>query len=105
MDLVLNKERKIHVSRLKPFIFDPLVTDPLDIARRDYGQYLVKEILTHNGDPKRRLLMKFRVHWLGFDEEEDHTWESFKTLRLIPCLHEYLSNNNLTSLIPKEFRI
>jgi hypothetical protein len=36
LDLVNNKQKSYHVSDMKPFTFDPLKTDPVDIARRDY---------------------------------------------------------------------
>jgi transposase InsO family protein len=36
LDLVTKKEKVYHVSDMKPFIFDPLHTDPQYIARHDY---------------------------------------------------------------------
>ena len=35
-DLINNKEKTYHVTDLKQFHFDPLQTDPVDIARCDY---------------------------------------------------------------------
>ena len=105
MDLVTNKEKKFHVNRLKPFLFDPLLVNPLDIARRDYGEFIVHKILSHEGNIKRRTTLMFRVHWLGYDDVEDHTSESYSKLRDVGVLHESLANNNMKSLIPKKFRI
>jgi hypothetical protein len=36
LDLITDKQKPYHISDLKPFVFDPLNTNPLDIARKDY---------------------------------------------------------------------
>ena len=35
---------------MKPFFFNPLATDPLDVARRDYLEFFVEAIVNHKGD-------------------------------------------------------
>jgi hypothetical protein len=50
---------------MKPFIFNPLQVDPLDIARRDYLEFFVERILDVTGDPKRVTTLKILVKWLG----------------------------------------
>ena len=42
LDLVTKKEKNIHVKRIKQFHFSP-TADPLDIARRDYLEFLSKK--------------------------------------------------------------
>ena len=42
-DLVSHKETEYHVSDIKPFKFNPLTTNPLDIARRDHIEVLSKK--------------------------------------------------------------
>ena len=107
-DLIVKKEKIVHVSSLKPFIFDPDRVNPQDIARRDYGEYFVEEIIAHRGNVKRATQVEFKVKWLGY-EEEDNTWEPYKFLRLVPKLHEYLRGvqgvKGIKDLIPKEFRV
>ena len=36
LDLITNKEKEYHVHHMKPFFFNPLSTNTLDVARRDY---------------------------------------------------------------------
>ena len=47
LDLVTRKEKIIHVTRLKEFVFNPRITDPQDIARRDYLEFFVEAIRLH----------------------------------------------------------
>ena len=86
----------------------PERVNPQDIARRDYGEYFVEEIIAHRGNIKRTTQVEFKVKWLGY-EEEDNTWEPYKFLRLVPKLHEYLRGvqgvKGIKNLIPKEFRV
>ena len=103
-DLVVQKEKLFHVSNLKPFLFDPLKVDPLDIARRDYSEFFVDKIISHRGHTNRRADVQFLVRWLGYEEEDD-TWEPYSFLRQVSQLHVYLTANRLTKLIPKEFRV
>jgi hypothetical protein len=87
---------------MKPFIFNPLQVDPLDIARRDYLEFFVEKILDMTGDTKRVTKLKFLVKWLGYDDTHN-TWEPYKEVRDVEILHTYLRTNNLSKLIPKKF--
>ena len=53
LDLVTNKAKPYHVSDMKTFRFDPLTTNPVDIARRDYLEFFVEKILEMKGDNNR----------------------------------------------------
>jgi hypothetical protein len=44
-DLIAHKETTFHTSDIKPFVFDPAVTDPVDVARRDHIEFFVEAIL------------------------------------------------------------
>jgi hypothetical protein len=35
LNLITKKTRTVHASRLKPFVFNPAMHDPMDTARRD----------------------------------------------------------------------
>jgi transposase InsO family protein len=48
-DLITNKTKPYHVSDMKQFVFDPLHTDPIDIARRDYLEFFVEKVLDKKG--------------------------------------------------------
>ena len=99
LDLVTKKEKHIHVTRIKQFLFST-TSDPLDIARRDYLEYFVEEILSHRGNIKKVSTLQFYVKWLGYSSAEN-SWESWANLRLVAPLHDYLRSRQLSKLIPK----
>jgi hypothetical protein len=102
LDLVTNKHEDVLIHRLHPFIYDEANIDPKNVAARDNDEYTVKQILQHEGDPKHKGTMKFLVHWQGYDDPTEHTWESWKNLRLVDKLHDYLKANKMGHLIPAE---
>ena len=52
LDLITQKKRVYHISDMKPFRFDPTQTDPQDVARHDYLEFFVEQILEHRGNLK-----------------------------------------------------
>ena len=102
-DLIKNKEKTYHVTDIKQFYFDPLLTDPVDIARRDYLEFFVEEIIDHTGDFRKLKSLSFLVKWKGYSPEHN-TWEPWESLRENEHLHLYLRDINLERLIPKKFR-
>ena len=102
LDLVQHKQKSYHVTDLKPFIFDPLKTDPLDIARRDYLEFFIEKIIAMSGDVKRPSTLDFYVKWLGYDDTYN-LWLPWKDLRTTEILHSYLRNHKLAYLVPKQF--
>ena len=102
-DLITHKEKTYHVSDLKPFVYDPAVTTPLDVARRDYMEFFVETIIDHRGNVKRKTDLEFLVSWLGYDDR-DNSWEPYSYLRDTGKLHDYLTQKNMRQLIPAKFR-
>jgi Chromo (CHRromatin Organisation MOdifier) domain len=74
LDLVTKKEKNIHAKRIKQFHFSP-TADPLDIARRDYLELFVEEILAHRGNVKKDSTLQFFVKWQGYPDSSN-SWES-----------------------------
>jgi transposase InsO family protein len=108
-DIVTGKEvKRVHVSRLKEFLYDPSLVDPFDEARRDTQKFVIESIVDHKGRTSgrgvRRSDLTFLVHWLGYGQE-DETWEPWGSVRNVPALHRYLDAKGLKSLVPKEHRI
>ena len=103
-DLITDKTKPYHVSDMKQFVFDPLHTDPMDIARRDYLEFFVEKVLDMTGDPKKVTTLKFLIKWLGYDDTYN-TWEPWKEVRDVEILHTYLRANDLHKIIPKKFSI
>jgi hypothetical protein len=102
LDLGTNKHEDVLIHRLHPFHYDEANIDPKTIAARDNEEYTVGQILKHEGDPKHKGTMKFLVHWEGYDDPKEHTWESWKNLRLVDKLHDYLKTHKMGHLIPAE---
>ena len=103
LDLITKKEKVYHISDMKPFVFDPLHTDPQDVARHDYLEFFVEAVLEHKGNPSLKSTMEFKIKWLGYNDSHN-SWEPYSNLRDLDILHDYLSQQNLSRLIPKKFR-
>ena len=100
-DLVTNENKDYHVSRLRPFHYDPDHTDLRLIANKDSQQFDIDRILEYTGDrygSKDQLF--FKIRWLGLTEKED-SWLPWKELRHNIVLHDYLRANKMSSLIPR----
>ena len=79
-DLISHVENEYHVSDMKPFLFDPLRVEPLDVARHDYIEFYIENILEHRGDLQRKTSLEFLVKWLGYADEHN-SWTSYANLR------------------------
>jgi transposase InsO family protein len=95
---------KVHVSRLVPYEHDPSYTDPIAIAAKDSESYLVHEIVAHKGNTSTKSDMTFLVHWEGYDDPRDFTWEPWSSLNTNEKLHTYLNKKGLGTLIPLSYR-
>jgi hypothetical protein len=102
-DLITSNITDVHVSQLTQFRYDPLQTNPKDVARHDYQEFFVEAVLAHKGDIKRKSTLTFKVRWLGYSSEDD-SWVPWSELRNNPALHKYLADTNLGRLIPVEHR-
>ena len=78
-DLVPQKTSEFHVSSMKPFLFDPSITNPLDVARRNQMEYFVEDILDDRGKHQRTHI-EFFVKWLNYPSDKN-TWEPYSSLR------------------------
>jgi len=106
--LVTGKLETVHVTMHRPFHYDPLYTDPIDIANRDQFVTVVERIVAHtpvkdNYKGQKVSEMEFKVRWKDLPESSDR-YLPWKELRNNPHLHEYLAANNMKHLIPKEHR-
>jgi len=101
LDLVHRKVETVHVSRLHPFIFDPQMVDPENIAIRDQGEFIVEKIVDALTDPHvSKTQWSFKVRWAGYDETLDD-WLDWDDLKNVEALHDYLRKHNLAKHIPK----
>ena len=84
-------------------MFDPLSTDPMDIARKDYLEFFVEKILEMTGNTTKVGTLQFLIKWVGYDERHN-SFEPWKNLRDLAVLHEYLKENDLEKIVPKKFK-
>lgn len=100
-DIVTDKLRNFHVTQLKAFKYDPMDTNPVDIARAEQNEFLVENILEHRHDgSKRRTNYEFLVKWAGYDNS-DNTWEPWEYVRDNKQLIKYLYTHNLRQFLTK----
>ena len=55
-DLITNKEKDCHVSDMKAFIFNPV-----DVARRDYMEFFIENVISYRRNLKRKTDLEFQV--------------------------------------------
>lgn len=102
LDLITNREKRYHVSNIKQFEFDPTKVNPTDIARRDYLEFFIEDILAMEGNIRVVGTLKFHVKWLNYPHDRN-TWEPWKNMRDAEKVHEFLIAKNLKHLIPSKF--
>ena len=103
LDLTTNKERQYHSTQIKQFVFNPLRTNPTDVARKDYLEFFIETILQRSGDITKLSTLQFKIKWLGYDATYN-SWEPWANLREMEILHKYLIVQNLRHLIPIQFK-
>jgi transposase InsO family protein len=109
-NLINNKASYVHITRVRPFHYDPVVTNPLHIATQDQQEFIVDSILQHRGSPSDKTHMQFLVRWQGYGPESD-SWEPWYDaatgagVRDNVTLHAYLRSKALGYLIPKSQQI
>lgn len=95
----------VHISRLRPFNYDPSRVNPSAIATKEMNMFVIDEIISHKGNltgPKSGLT--FRVRWQNCPVEDD-TWEPWNSLFKTVALHKYLNKIGKSNLIPKAFKM
>ena len=59
---------------MKPFIVNADLVDPVDVARRDYMEFFILNVISYRGNLKRKIELEFQVKWLSYDETHN-SWE------------------------------
>jgi len=103
-NLVTDALEDHHISKLKAFNFDPVITDPQLLANKDQQLFNVESIIEMRGNPRKgKKQLYFLVRWQGLDSTFD-SWLPWNDLRVSSALYKFLSDNKLKFLIPKEKR-
>jgi transposase InsO family protein len=95
-----------HISQLRPFLYDPIYVNPVDIARNTGEEFEVESIVALRGKRDRikhylRTDLEVKVHWLGYSDRYD-TWEPFSEMKLNETFQHYCWDNNLRYLLIPE---
>ena len=63
LNITNGRSRDVHVSLIKPFLFDPKdkAQDPLTIAAHDQQEFIIEKITNHTGSHQDPNTMMFRV--------------------------------------------
>ena len=95
-DIVTLRSKDYHISKIRPFVFDPATQNPLDYAIRDNNEtYVVDKITALKGKvngPKKNITLK--VYWVG---EQDPSWEPWRRFRTSIALQNFLRNHKKQS--------
>ena len=93
-----------NIQRLQPFYVDVQATDPLEIALKDDGQFLMKTVLNHRPDkPKRVTELEVQIEWYGHPT----TWGPWKhTFANNSVIQKYLrQHKQLKKFANKNFEL
>jgi hypothetical protein len=88
IDIISQNILKIDFDRLKLYRVERC--EPLWVAAVDKEEYVVDSIVDHTGDPRRKSTLFFRVHWAGYEPEED-SWLPLNRVKDLAALTIYLA--------------
>ena len=104
--LVTHREEKIHVKELRKFVHNGDEKELYSIALRDHqDRFVIDKILDHEGALDKRRDLQFKVHWKGYETEDD-SWVPYSELRDTAALHQYLlaqPTREFHKLVPPNF--
>ena len=59
---------------MKPFTFNADLVDPVDVARRDYMEFFIENVISYRGNLKCKTELEFQVKW---PDETYDSWEPY----------------------------
>ena len=100
-DLQSDKLSRVHVKRLRAFVFDETRVDPATVVAADRSEFLVDFVLDH--EPKaypwrHRRELEFKIRWVGYGLEHD-SWEPWSELRANDRVHVYMRAHGMGNII------
>ena len=100
-DLQSDKLSRVHVKRLRAFVFDKTRIDPATVVAADRSEFLVDYVLDHlpkENPSRRRRELRFKIRWVGYGLLYD-TWEPWSELRANDRVHAYMRANGMGNII------
>ncbi len=82
--------QQVHVSRIKPFHYDPNYTDVLEERRKDRREQRVNNILGYKGKPigNKPNDVMLQVEWANGET----SWEPYRKMRKLEIVKQYVRN-------------
>ena len=106
-DLQSDKLSRVHIKRLRAFVFDETRVDPASIVAADRSEFLVETVLEHSPTlnvTRRRSELVFKIRWMGYGPEHD-SWEPWSELRANDIVHAYMRAHGMGSIISPLYRV
>jgi hypothetical protein len=106
-DLVSQSISEYHVSRLRPFEYDPETLTPLEVAVSDTkDEYIVQECLGVRGNIHgNRSQLEFKIRWAGYSDKYD-SWEPWEFVRDTDAVQLFCHRhplNRIKKLVKKSY--
>lgn len=100
-NLLNGNTETVHISSVKPFIFDSTKTDPKMVATRDDQETFVESVLWHVGDFNKKKELRFKVKYMNTAvTDRDDDLVPWRELSRVKALHQYLREQGLQKYIP-----
>ena len=100
-DFQSDKLSRVHVKRLRAFVFDETRVDPAMVVAADRSEFLVDFVLDHLPKVRpasNRRELEFKIRWVGYGLEHD-SWEPWSELRANDRVHVYMRAHGMGNII------
>ena len=107
LDLQSDKTSRVHVKRLRAFVFDETRVDPALIVAADRSEFLVETVLDHSptvNAARRRSELVFKIRWMGYGPAHG-SWEPWSELRANDIVHAYMRAHGMGSIISPQYAL
>jgi hypothetical protein len=99
--VVTNIISVLHSSRVTPFV--GTTTDAQTSALLDRDEFIVNSVITHRGNAKKVSSLEFLIRWFNYSSAHD-SWEPWAEMKKVSVVHDYLEQNNMSSIIPQQYK-
>ena len=93
-DLITQKAKDYHVSKLSEFRYDERTSQPINVAATDsFDQFIIERVVEMRGRPKgNKSQIAFKIRWAGLQPADD-TWLSWHDSFRTTAVQMFLSNH------------
>ena len=99
--VITNIVSMLQSSCVTPFVGSPDAATSAALLNRD--EYVVDSVIAHRGNPKKVTNLQFLIRWHNYLSEHD-TWEPWAEMKKESVVHNYLHANNMSNIVPQQFK-